>query len=341
MHPSSVALAALTVALGAAADQPLQLLPAGEFRGNDGRPDNAPAWRLDRAVAERVIAAARARGTRIAIDYEHQTLYAEKNGQPAPAAGWIDPAELEWREGAGLFARRVEWTARAARMIAEGEYRYFSPVFAYAKGRGDVLALRLGALTNNPGLDGMLAVALSSLSIQQETPVNETLNKLLAQLGLPADTSEEDALAGVAALKSKADQVAGLQTEVAALKAQAPDPAKYVSVATMTELQGQVAALSAQIAQGEAGQVIDQAVRDGKLLPAQRTWAESLGKTDLAALKSYVATAPKIAPADGQRQTRGDPDKGATGGAGLTEAELAVCTSMGLDPAEFAKHKEA
>ena len=43
----------------------------------------------------------------------------------------------------------------------------------------------------------------------------------------------------------------------------------------------------------------------------------------------------------GRRSATGDPDKGDKGAAGITEAELAVCTSMGLDPAEFAKHKEA
>lgn len=340
MKRSPFALAALSVALGEPG-APLQILPSGEFRGNDGRPQDVPAWRIDATLAGRVIAAARARGTNIAIDYEHQTLLAAENGQPAPASGWVDPADLEWHDGRGLFAKRVGWTARAAQMIGDREYKYFSPVFEYDKRTGDVVLLRLGALTNNPGLDGMAAVALSRLNPyhDQETPVNETLNALLAALGLPEATSEKDAIAGVAALRAKADQVAGLQTEVAALKAQTPDPAKFVPIATMQQLQADVAALTARIQTGEAAQVIDAAIKDGKLLPAQRAWAEELGKTNLAALKSYVETAPKIAPADGQRQTQGDPTNGQ--GGELSATELAVCKAMGLTAAEFKKSKEA
>lgn len=341
MSRPTVALAALSVALGATGG-PLQILPAGEFRSRDGRPADAPAWRIDAAIAGRIIQALRAQATRPVIDYEHQTLLTDRNGQPAPAAGWIDPADLVWREGEGLVAQKVEWTARAAAMIAAGEYRYFSPVFEYDKATGAVLALRFGALTNNPGLDGMAAVALSRLHPHdhQETPVNETLKKLLAALGLPEATSEEAAITAVAALRAKADQVTGLQTEVAALKAATPDPAQYVPIATMQSLQTEVAALRTQVQTGEAAQVIDAAVKDGKLLPAQREWAETLGKTNLAALKSFIATAPKIAPADGQRQTSGDPTQGDKGAAGLTATELAVCKAMGLTPEAFAKAKE-
>ena len=336
------AVSALSLVMGAAS-APLQLLPAGEFRSRDDRPQEVPHWHLGAAGAARLLAQLRTQATRLVIDYEHQTLYSEKNGQPAPAAGWIDPADIEWREGTGLVARKVEWTERAAAMIDRKEYRYFSPVFEYDKATGAVTKLRLGALTNNPGLDGMAAVALSSLSHlhphhHQETPVNETLKKLLAALGLPEATSESDAIAGVAALKAKADTVDGLQTEVAALKAQAPDPAKFAPVETMNQLQSQVAALTAQIAQGEAAQVIDAAISDGKLLPAQREWAEELGKTNLAALKSYVESAPKVAPANGQSQTLGRKPEG--DGTSVSESELAVCKAMGLTAEEFLKSKE-
>src|SRR5258708_27555760 len=78
----------------------IQLLPAGEFRAIDGRPAEVQAWKLDRATAERLIAEFNAKKNDLVIDYEHQTLHAEDNGKPAPAAGWIKA--LEWREGKGL-----------------------------------------------------------------------------------------------------------------------------------------------------------------------------------------------------------------------------------------------
>jgi len=104
----------------------VRLLPAGEFRSADGsgRPTDAPAWRIDAAQAAILIARDTARSSRRVVDYEHQTLLAAKNGNPAPAAGWI--GALEWREGDGLYAQ-IEWTEKAAAMIAAGEYRGSSP----------------------------------------------------------------------------------------------------------------------------------------------------------------------------------------------------------------------
>ncbi len=71
---------------------------------------------------------------------------------------------MEWREGAGLYATGVEWTDNAAAMIAAGEYKFISPVFAYNK-RGEVLELLHAALTNTLALDGMDAVMLAGTAV--------------------------------------------------------------------------------------------------------------------------------------------------------------------------------
>lgn len=155
----------------ASGERELQLLPAGKFRAHDGRPTDAPAWYIDAALAQRLIAAARARANPLVIDYEHQTLNAEKNGQTAPAAGWWDAKNMVWREGQGLFITDVTWTEKASAMIAAGEYKFFSPVFKYDKQTGAVTAILMGALTNYPAIDGMEALAArvaARFSTQQE-----------------------------------------------------------------------------------------------------------------------------------------------------------------------------
>ncbi len=336
-RPTSLAsLAAALPADGAA----VQLLPAGTFRASDGsgRPTDAPHWKLDGAIAARLIARVAAKANPLVIDYEHQTLFAEKNGQPAPAAGWFAGRSLEWRDGQGLFATDPEWTPPAAARIANGEYRYISPVFEYDRQSGEVLDLRMAALTNNPGLTGMAAVALTALNdlSTPEDPMNETLKKLLGAIGLAEDASEADALAAVAALKAKADS---LDTQIAALKAQAPDPAKFVPVETMASLQALVAALTARLNDGEVGDVVDAALTAGKLLPAQKDWAVELGKSNLAALKAYVEKTPAIAALQGMQ---GD-DKGAgeKKPGHLAESELAVCKAMGLAADEYLKTRAA
>lgn len=133
----------------------LQVTPAQDFTPADGRPMDVAAWRINRAIAERVIAAFSAGQQPAVIDYEHQTLNKERNGQPAPAAGWIHA--LQWIEGKGLHAL-AELTEKARSQIRAGEYRYFSPVIQYSRKTGDVTRLLMGALTNHPAIHGMAAI---------------------------------------------------------------------------------------------------------------------------------------------------------------------------------------
>lgn len=153
-------LAALTEALPVAGRE-FRILPAGVFRAKDGRPKHLPGWKIDAGIAKRAIAAS-ATAEDVAIDYEHQTLLAAQNGQPAPAAGWFK--RMVWREGAGLFAVDVQWTDKARAMIASGEYRHISPVFTYDATTGEVLKIAGLALTNNPALANL--TNLAALTVQ-------------------------------------------------------------------------------------------------------------------------------------------------------------------------------
>ena len=108
----AIALAACAFALVPGADTTIemQLMPAGDFRPSDGRTIPVAHWHIDQAVASKVIGRFAARKNPAVVDYEHQTLHKETNGQPAPAAAWIKG--LVWHEGRGLFGT-VELTARA------------------------------------------------------------------------------------------------------------------------------------------------------------------------------------------------------------------------------------
>jgi phage I-like protein len=100
-------------------------------------------------------------GRKLAIDYEHQSfdrLNSRDDGL-RPAAGWI--AGLEVRDD-GLWATEVSWTERAGELLRSGEYRYFSPVIYWAdEDYSDVAALGPVALTNDPAMRGVQALAAS------------------------------------------------------------------------------------------------------------------------------------------------------------------------------------
>lgn len=332
--PTGVAVCVFEITSDAAV---VQLTPAGEFRARDGRPQHLPAWKIDRAIAERVIAAFRSQRNPAAIDYEHQLLNAEQNGQPAPAAGWIN--DLEWREGQGLFGQ-VQWTERARAYIQAGEYRFFSPVFSFHPKTGELQQLLMGALTNHPAIDGMQELnaraAARFQSIYEET---ETMNPLLAAviaaLGLAETSTEDQAVAACKTLKAKAD---GAESEIAALKGRVADPARFVSIETFDQVKTELVALKTQVTQNEVTALIEAGLADGRLLPVQQKWATDLGNRNVAALKGYLDTAQPIAALKAS-QTTGQKPASDNGPATLTESELAVCKQLGLTAEQFLAHK--
>jgi len=360
-----VAVAACTFDLDGSVPTEIQLTPAGTFRARDGRPKGLSGWRIDAAIAQRVIERARQAVGDFVLDYEHQTLHTETNGQPAPAGGWWIGADMQWREGEGLFATNFQWTAAARAAIAAREYRYISPVIAYDPATGEVLGIVMAALTNFPAIDGLsdlTALAAARFNFKDDphphpqekenTPVNR--EQLIALLGLADDATEVQINQAMTALKARADVQTAVSdalgvtgdadpvAAVAALKAKAPgkpDPAQFVPVDVVQNLQTQVAALTTQINTSQVNDLVEVAMSDGKLLPAQEKWARDLGESDIASLKSYLDNATPIAALKGG-QTGGNAPEG-DGDGSLSEEELAVCKATGVDPEEYKKTKSA
>jgi phage I-like protein len=325
-------------------DDPLiRLMPDGVFHAPRGALSGTGPWRLTPLSAQKIIAANKARTTDILIDFEHQALLSERNGQPVPAAGWIDPRSLEYRptgDEPGLYGA-VSWTPPAKALIKDYQYRYLSPVFPYDE-TGAPLDILHVALTNVPAIDApvmaALSAALSALYPAFFTPPSTTettpmtfFERLRTALELPDTATEEAALAHLAALKAKADA----PPPVAALSATSePDPARFVPIEVMKDLQSQVAALSVRLNDDEASRLIEAAMAQGKLIEAQRAWATGLGRANLAALKAFIDTAPGIAALQGvQSQGQGQgPSATRPCPAGEHVQKL-----LGLSAEEFAK----
>jgi phage I-like protein len=153
---NSIAICATQTTLSGPTEA-FRIIPGGEFRAQDGRPKDAPAWKMDEANANRLIAAANQRQDDYLIDFEHASLSAK---DPTPAAGWFK--QLEWKPEQGLFAAGARWTDKAKAMLKAGEYRYVSPVFSY-DASGAIVDLVSVALTNTPALAGL--TDLSHLAI--------------------------------------------------------------------------------------------------------------------------------------------------------------------------------
>ncbi|PHM47095.1 phage protease [Xenorhabdus miraniensis] len=358
-------IAALTSVIRGNNHNEIQLFPAGEFRANDGRPADCARWVMTREIAENLIQQVTARKTPLVIDYEHQTLRAIKNGQPAPAAGWLHT--LEWREGEGLYAINVDWTDKAREAIAANEYKFISPVFLYDQ-QGHVTALLHSALTNTPALDGMDAVMLAAASqlAALNTPqpedhsvddelIKELLNNLRWMLNLPATATTADIIAelqkaidlisngqgtATAASQGLLDLLQAQKTQIADLSSKAYDPAKYVPIAGYQELQAQLNSERQQAQVSQVDSLVQAALSDGRLTPALEDWAKELGRTNFAALTTHLEKAQPIAALSSLQsggQTPAAVQSTQTQTAELDADALAICNQFGLSPDDIKK----
>jgi len=300
----------------------MQILPAQDFRADDGRPEDVDSWKINGAIAQRLIAKLAARKNDLLIDYEHQSLRAALNGQPVIAAGWFK--QMEWREGSGMWLKQVDLTNRAKGMISNKEVRYTSPVFVYDKNTGEILEIVSVALTNTPAVDGMQDIAaLTANYLNNINPLGDThmdQNKEVAAL----NTQVTSLTAQVAALTTERDQA---NNKVTALTAERD--ALHTKVA---DIEAKAKAEAEAAEKKQHADLLQTALSDGRLTPKQKPWAEGL---TLAALNSYLETAPVILGGKLQHDPKHE------GGEQLTAEELAMCTSMQIDPKEFLANKTA
>lgn len=314
---------AFEIAADAAAPTTAHLLPVGPFRATDGRPYDCEAWQLDASIAANVILRLRDRANDTLIDYEHQSLRTEHNGQPVIAAGWFH--DMEWRETKGLYAVGVDWTSTAKQRIADKEYRYISTVFLYLATTGEVLDVISVALTNTPAVDGLddlgedgMAALTKRFSLPDPDP--ETIDMPTPQEELAAlrvtHANTETALVSLTTERNT------LKTQLAALTTE------------HDAVVGELAALNKQINDNKAAadaqqktDLITAALTNGRLAPALKPWAE---KQTIAALTEYFETTGPLPIT--QRQAG---DGHTTGAAALTAEQKAIADKMGVTEEEY------
>jgi phage I-like protein len=322
----------------------IRVLPLGEVE----LVDNREPFKVDEKSLGTMVAAFQSRGVDMVIDYEHQSL----QGERAPAAGWIK--HLEARED-GLWAR-VEWTPQAREYLRTKEYRYFSPVLRLDPDTRKPIALMHLGLTNVPAIkhlpplvakwggsprspQGKVAPPsvsddervmearkekvtmvqklklLMGLAPEAEegavwSKAMEVFRELSAALDLPGEASTSHLLGAVEALKVGAEQFQGVQEELHVLRT--------------------------YLAEETTARVVEEAMKAGKVSPAQRDWAIAYHRRDPEGFQAYVARAPKVVPTGEELQILGE-DRAT--GKDLLPEELALCGSLNISPEEYLKAK--
>ncbi|MFB2661797.1 phage protease [Shewanella mangrovisoli] len=344
----------------------IQALPDGHFAAVDGRPDDVPGgkWLMDAAAFAALKANTPHKAGDLVIDYEHQTLNKEQNGQPAPASGWFNIDDVQYRQGQGLFIK-PRFTDNAIAYLNANEYRYFSLVFGYDKATGRPQFIHSAALTNRPGVDGMLPLAalaaLAALNTSlnphepsqstdtEELHVNPLLKKILAALGVEvpeaatALTAEQEvaALSALDTLTTAANSVDCLKQEVTALTAKVGtvDLSEYVPVSTANALRAQLAALTAENGILTVEQTVKAAIDEGKAFECERDYLTQLGNQSMAALTANINARTSIAALTAKQTTTvPDPNKDKdTKLAALTADQIKLADSWGMSHSDVAK----
>lgn len=344
----------------------IQALPDGHFASVDGRPDDVAGgkWLMDSVAFAALQANTPHKAGDLVIDYEHQTLNKEKNGQPAPAAGWFNIDDVQYRQGQGLFIK-PRFTDNAIAYLTAKEYKYFSLVFGYDTSTGRPQFIHSAALTNRPGVDGMLPLAalaaLAALNTSlnphepiqstdtEELHVNPLLRKILAALGVdvPEDatalTAEQEvaALSALNTLTTAANSVDGLKQQLTALSATSPsvDLSQYVPAATVAALRAQLVALTAENGVLTVEQTVKAAIDEGKAFECERDYLTKLGQQSMAALTANLCERVAIAALTAKQTTTvPDPIKDKeTKLAALTADQIKMADSWGMSHADFAK----
>ncbi len=341
---------ALPAAEGNAVPEWIMVFPAGVSRGVDGR---GPYRLSDPAT---VAARSLTDGKPIVLDYNHQSVFACKNGGPSPAAAWID--KLEAREGA-LWGHVETWTEAGRTAVASKEYRFISPAFTHDPKTGDVLKLASVGLVNAPNLAELPAIQSQLFDLPGESMNQKELDALAATLGLAAGSTLEQISAHCRDLTAKASQQPPVVTGApgapnsgnggftagapgapnpgnGGFAAGVPDPKQFVPMSAFTELQQTVGALMQSDAKTKAATAVEEACRAGKVTPAMKDWAFAYASTDLAGFQAFAAASPVIV-AGGALLPGTAPAGAAHAGQQDDKAVLAVCANLGITVEQYRK----
>ena len=276
---------------------------------------------------------------RTALDFEHNSVPGSPTyaGEPVKIAGY---GKLELVKGEGIYLLMSSWTPEGKTFAADGHYGDLSPVVKVNKAN-EVIGLHSVALCRHgatPGLVFLSALpAVQHGSAAKQTPIQKPSkkNKAMADTA-PPQTADElfAALKGVLNLgpdATAADVLTAMTKALAAAKAE-PDgdegegadkgetkalSANILKLTKLVEDQGaQLKLLSSGVETGERQQILAQATREGKQVPA--TAAKTM---DVANLKLLCAELPVTVPLEKR----------------TPEATLMLSSSAGFEDPELAK----
>lgn len=278
----------------------IKILPVGTVKSQKGN------FYVDRESYSLMKEDMESHGVDIVIDYEHQTL---KDCQ-APAGGWVK--KLEYTPDA--IVAKVEWTPRARQYLVDREYRYLSPVVLTRREDRKAVRLHSLALTNTPAIDDMFPI------INKNDGISE---------GDDGDISQNENETAVAEVDGNHIEE-GKGMDLQKLKELLGLPADAAEDAVMDELLKRLTSDETQAHKAEVEIILDNGLRNGKILPYQVDDMRAFAEADLNGFKTFISKAPQIVPI-GKLNLIDPPNKSSV-------EEENICETLGLSMEDYEKY---
>ncbi|MCL5266710.1 MAG: phage protease [Bacteroidetes bacterium] len=335
----------------------INLLPLGEWKGypsvdQSGKPVllsfKVTPDRVKQAIAYLKRLRSRNSNLDLVIDNDHLT-HADTY---APAFGWIKDLIDAGEKGLDAV---VEWTALGAEALKNKLYRYISPVLAFdlpdsATGEIIPFAVTDAGLTNQPFIESLPAVmAKKIIETTNNAPMGQgeiKMDKILALLqtwlklpdaatpdevatGLEAKLKEENAEPDEVQAK-KLLTVIGFDEGTTVEQAKATViMAKQHQSQTLNVAQ-ELAAMKAAQLERDVNELVDGAIREGKVFPVNREDFVVMAKKDFAGIKTFLSKAPVVGPLNPMPAGR---ESGGVKAPSDTDKEVAA--ALGIDAAKM------
>lgn len=285
---------AVTLASGADAKPPewIKLTPRGSVTTRDGR----------QYLFDPTLLAARYKNDGIAIplDTDHSTLLRGALGEAPNTVGYLSSVEARDDGTHG----RVDWIDPARAVQQLRTHRFVSPSFHHDDGRATWL--HSAALVSAPAL-AMPALAAAAHALNLES----TMKQIAKALGLAEDATEAQCLAALASRANAADAavkplaaalgLADTADAAACLAAVGTLKAGGADVGMVAKLQADLSTTSVQLAaivkatrDKDVADLLDGALRERRIVPAQRDGYATMCATEegLKGVRAVLAATP-------------------------------------------------
>jgi len=324
----------------------IQVLPVGQFFGDDGR---GPFVVNN---AQQIIDASFNNRTKLPIDENHSTDVALK-GEPTPARGWI--VAMQARED-GIWAR-VEWTEEGKQLVGSRAYGFISPAIMHSDTKPYAVGRILRAsLVNDPNFNmkslhkkeiQMEAELIKLLGLDEKADKKSIMSTLRDKLnGGAASIKTVTAAAKALGLEDGADGeavITSLNSRLAENQPAGDEGDKDQTIAALNDqvksLNNTVSDLSKQLtgevqtnAKARAERVIGKALDDLKIVPTLKDHYISRHMKNPKEVEDELKLMPSLHQGGIKDAPNIDTEEGQIAG-----ADAEVCSLMGLDPEAFAK----